>query len=242
MLIECIIKRDGNTEVTRFGTKYLFVKNAEGIAVADIQNADHARQLLKMPRHYRRYDPTGELAAAEALEQEQLDNEDQEIEDALEQSFDDELNEVVPIVEGPEEETDTPDAGPEVTDADRETITDVITDAGETDGPVDTNTEGPDLGPEGTDEEAGQIDAGEEAGEGPATGPATEPENTQAPVEKGIDYTLPENKDARDKKVLELREKGLDGQKVTQQDIADHMGITRSVVGKIVAAHNKPQA
>ncbi len=64
MLLRCMIKRDGETTVTRGGVNYTFRENAQGHAVCEVQNDDHAKVLLHMgPRFYR---PYGEQAVMHA--------------------------------------------------------------------------------------------------------------------------------------------------------------------------------
>lgn len=61
MLIECLIKRDGPTEVIVGGLKYVFSSNAYGDYVGDVVNDGAAEFLLSMPNLYRRYEPSFEL-------------------------------------------------------------------------------------------------------------------------------------------------------------------------------------
>lgn len=56
MIIQCMIKRDGVTEVTRGGKHYRFEKNVQGDEVCDIHDTAHAKMFLRMgERYYRKY-------------------------------------------------------------------------------------------------------------------------------------------------------------------------------------------
>lgn len=95
MIIQCMIKRDGVTEVTRGGKHYRFEENAKGDAVCDIHDTAHAKMFLRMgERYYRKY-------GAAADEPDELDS------DAVVNDLDDDgetFDEFVPITEGKEDQ------------------------------------------------------------------------------------------------------------------------------------------
>jgi hypothetical protein len=53
MLIECIIKRDGGTRLTLWGTPYHFEPDADGRHVADVTDPAHVERFLSIPEAYR---------------------------------------------------------------------------------------------------------------------------------------------------------------------------------------------
>ncbi len=56
MIIQCMIKRDGVTEVARGGKHYRFNLNDRGDAVCDVHDIGHAKMFLRMgDRYYRKY-------------------------------------------------------------------------------------------------------------------------------------------------------------------------------------------
>lgn len=57
MMIQCLIQRDGPTEVVYDGFKYRFVKNDLGHLVCNVLNADHVKRFLNFPKSFRKYDP-----------------------------------------------------------------------------------------------------------------------------------------------------------------------------------------
>jgi len=57
MLLECLIKREGPTEVNYFGFKYLFDDDGTGAKVCDVNSEEHRKQLISTG-YYRIYDPT----------------------------------------------------------------------------------------------------------------------------------------------------------------------------------------
>lgn len=61
MLMECLIKRDGDTEVTVGGIPYRFSKNEHGHMVCDVVS-DGAVSYLKSLPFYRPYEPPEEKA------------------------------------------------------------------------------------------------------------------------------------------------------------------------------------
>lgn len=64
MMIQCLIKRDGDTPITRGGVNYVFRQNKHGHAVCEVQNDDHARIFLRMGASC--YRPYGKAAEAHA--------------------------------------------------------------------------------------------------------------------------------------------------------------------------------
>lgn len=56
MIMECLIKRDGATELIVGGFKYRFEQNEKGESIADVNNEDH-RKRLEATGFYRVYDP-----------------------------------------------------------------------------------------------------------------------------------------------------------------------------------------
>jgi len=94
MLIRCMIKRDGVTEVPRGGKVYRFEKNEHGHAVCDIHDKGHAKMLLRMgPRYYIPYKPGSEEAA-------EIEDFDLDEETETSDLDDDNFEEKVPILEG----------------------------------------------------------------------------------------------------------------------------------------------
>lgn len=60
MLIQCTIIREGATIVPLDkGTSLTFADNGTGAKVCDVQQKDHIKRLLSMPRFYRKYQPKG---------------------------------------------------------------------------------------------------------------------------------------------------------------------------------------
>ncbi len=90
MIIQCMIKRDGVTEVARGGKHYRFIKNEHGDEVCDIHDTAHAKMFLRMgDRYYRKYG---------AVVETDLDD-DTTVAEIDEDTFD----EFVPITEGKDE-------------------------------------------------------------------------------------------------------------------------------------------
>lgn len=56
MLIECLIEREGYTDVTLQRSKYEFKRNEHGDQVCDVLSASHSEYLLKLP-DFRIYAP-----------------------------------------------------------------------------------------------------------------------------------------------------------------------------------------
>ena len=57
MLIECIIKRDGPTEIVYDRFAYRFRANEHGHAVCEVRNPGHVKQFLRFPKSFRVYNP-----------------------------------------------------------------------------------------------------------------------------------------------------------------------------------------
>lgn len=81
-LVECLIKREGDTVVTVGGMNYRFIKNDLGHSICNVVNHGHYLMFVeKMPKHYRAYRPEVDYAAEleqERLEQERLEQERQQ--------------------------------------------------------------------------------------------------------------------------------------------------------------------
>jgi len=79
MLVECLIEREGATEVNLYGFKYRFEDDGTGARVADVNSEDHRNYLIGTG-FYRIYDPKmrkqveKELAVKEAAQKKQTEN------------------------------------------------------------------------------------------------------------------------------------------------------------------------
>jgi len=57
MLIQCLIEREGDTQITKLeGRHYKFARNEQGAMVCDVHNQEHIRWML-MSSSYREYKP-----------------------------------------------------------------------------------------------------------------------------------------------------------------------------------------
>jgi len=57
MLIQCLIEREGDTQITKLeGRHYKFARNEQGAMVCDVHNQEHIRWMLRSSS-YREYAP-----------------------------------------------------------------------------------------------------------------------------------------------------------------------------------------
>lgn len=65
-MVECLIEREGDTEVIVAGMRYLFKRNAAGHSVCDVVNYGHYKAFVeKMGSHYRAYKPGDDYPESE---------------------------------------------------------------------------------------------------------------------------------------------------------------------------------
>lgn len=65
-MVECLIKREGDTEVIVAGMRYLFKRNDAGHSVCDVVNYGHYKAFVeKMGSHYRAYKPGDDYPESE---------------------------------------------------------------------------------------------------------------------------------------------------------------------------------
>ena len=57
MLIECLIERDGPTEIVINKFKYMFEKNDKGHYVCEVFSEEHRKWLLRETRSFKVYEP-----------------------------------------------------------------------------------------------------------------------------------------------------------------------------------------
>lgn len=68
MIIECLIKREGPTEIIINGFKYMFKKNDAGHYVAPVLSGEHRAWMLRDSQSFREYNPEKDYPGRDAPE------------------------------------------------------------------------------------------------------------------------------------------------------------------------------